>query len=95
MQLFRQEDFDNSTETQWIIELLEPEKKIGEIHVLKPIDSNDKGVIIGRATPIELESELKVGDTVMFSNIVGNEIIWNKKPFLIVKESEILGIIQQ
>jgi chaperonin GroES len=48
------------------------------------------GVVEGK----EIQMELKVGDRVLFSKYSGNEIKFESEEYIILKESDILAVIE-
>ena len=80
-----------TTKNQYIIEKIEPEKVKNGIILTNTATEIEKGIVVKCATPVPTDSELKIGDVVFFQNHVGNEITWNKKSYLIIKEEDILG----
>jgi chaperonin GroES len=63
----------------------------------KPTEGKVIAVGEGRVTPDGkvLPMSIKVGDTVLFSKWTGTEIKVNGEPHLIVKEGDILAIIER
>jgi chaperonin GroES len=57
----------------------------GKVLAAGPGDRNDKGE--------RIEMDVKVGDTVLFAKYSGTEVKMDGKKLLILRESDILGIV--
>lgn len=57
----------------------------GKVLAVGPGDRNDKGE--------RIEMDVKVGDTILFAKYSGTEVKMNGKKLLILRESDILGIV--
>lgn len=62
----------------------------------KPV--RGKVIAIGRGKVLDdgkiLESELKVGDEVLFGKYAGTEVELNGEKFIVMLESDVMGVIQ-
>lgn len=71
----------------------EMEKTPGGIYVPDVAkEKPQKGVVVEVGSEVK---EVKVGDTVLFDKYAGSKIKVNEVEYLIIKEEEILGIIEK
>ena len=74
----------------------DPEKEITEGGIIIPDAAKEKptvGIVIAIGTDDDLT--VKVGDKVIFSKIGAREITEGEEHFILVKETEIIGIINK
>ena len=88
-------------ENRVVIKPFEEEpKKVGIIIPDEAKEKSMEGTIVAAGpglTTLEgetIEMCLKVGDKVLYSKFVGTEVIYQGEEFLIMKESEVLAILE-
>lgn len=85
--LVRRVDSEEKTAGGIIIPDTVKEKPVeGEVLAVGPGARDEKGAIV--------PMDLKVGDRILFAKWGGNEIKLNGEDLLILKESDVLGIVQ-